>query len=302
MIFNFQKFCQDFRIATAPRNHPHQRTGWINIECHFCTGHRGFHLGYNSKQDFFTCYRCGWHQTEKVLSVIAHLEISKIKALIQRYKGDLSKPDIGYAPDIIRPDSIELPPGTEPMTNRHKQYLASRKFDPDKLERIWNLKGTGHTGNYRFRIITPITFNHQLVSYQGRDITDKQFARYMACKEEEEIISHKHVLYGWDQMPYNAKSCIVVEGITGVWRLGPGALGTFGVKYTGSQVRLLTNRFEKVYLLFDPDEAGEQAEKMAQDLIGSGIEVEWLNFMSEKLDSGNIPQSTADKLMKEILK
>lgn len=301
MIFNFQKFCQDFRINTAPRGHAHNRehAGWINIECPFCTGHRGYHLGYNFKHGYFKCYRCGWHPAEKVISIFARTEDrAKIKAILDRYDGKIDSHDFIWEKlKGLRPDEVELPSGTVPMTRGHKDYLTSRGFAPEKLESLWGLQGTGHTGEYKFRVIAPITFNGQLVSYQGRDITGKQSDRYRSCHEENEVIPHKNIFYGWDQVPYSNSSCIVVEGITGVWRFGPGSLATFGVEYSPSQIRLLALRFEEIYMLFDPDEAGEKAQKMVLELRGLGKKAEQLDFITTKFDSGNLPQNIADELM-----
>jgi hypothetical protein len=220
-----------------------------------------------------------------------------LKALLKRYKGK----DLEEKKEIVRAESVVFPTGTLPMTSRHKRYLASRKFDPDYLEAFWNLKGTGEAGNYKFRVIAPIYFQGQLISYQGRDITDKQSSKYKACAEEEEVISHKYILYGWDQVPADQKTCLVVEGVTGVWRFGAGSLATFGVEYTHSQIRLLACRFDKIYTLSDPDEAGERMmNKITTDLLVMGKEVVSLEFSEKHFDSGNLPQSTATAMMDKI--
>lgn len=295
---DFIKFCEDFRIKTASFGHKHQRAGWINISCPFCSGDPGFHLGWNNKQQYFSCYRCGWNPIEKVISALSGRK--DIKSLLVKYKGKIP---LEEKTTIVRPEEVKLPDGTSLMTSRHKQYLSKRLSNPDYLETFWGLKGTGHTGSYRFRIIAPIYFQGQLVSYQGRDITDKQQAKYKAASEEEEIISHKHILYGWDKIPAEVKSCLVVEGVTGVWRFGVGALGIFGVEYTASQVRLLAERFEKIYLLLDADEAGERAtNKLLNDLSVMGREVIALGFTEKgkRLDSGSIPQNIADKMIEKI--
>lgn len=145
-------------------------------------------------------------------------------------------------------------------------------------------------------MIAPITFRSQPVSWQGRDITDKQRAKYLPCPNEQEILPHKHLLYGFDKARW--ETVVVVEGITGVWRLGPGSVGTFGVKYTASQLLLLQS-FEKVIIFYDGDMAGQEAsDKMGVELTGIGHEVEiWEPF---KNDSGDIPQSIANELMKEV--
>lgn len=116
-------------------------------------------------------------------------------------------------------------------------------------------------------------------------------------------------------MPKATESCIVIEGITGAWRLGPGALATFGAKYTKSQFRLLYSRFKKIFILFDPDEAGEtNSARLRDELRVMGRTPILLDVIQEKkkplkgedtdseLDSGKLSQDEADTLMKEVLR
>jgi len=151
------------------------------------------------------------------------------------------------------------------MTDAHKRYLRGRDFDPNRLETLWGLKGCGNTGPYKFRIIAPVMFQGELVSYQGRDITGRAELRYKACKLTEERVHHKDIVYGYDLVP--GKRVVVVEGITDVWRLGPGAVATFGSQWTESQLLLLKD-FEKVFVLFDPkdEKAVESGKELAQNL------------------------------------
>ena len=85
-----------------------------------------------------------------------------------------------------KPTTIILPKHTE-LTRPHKNYLIKRNFDPDELEFKWRLVSTGPVGPYKHRIIAPIYFNEKLVSYQGRDITDKAKLKYKACKRILEV-------------------------------------------------------------------------------------------------------------------
>lgn len=302
MLIDFEKFCLDYKIDIAPKRHQHSRKGWINVGCPLCaSSHKSFHLGYNQREGYFKCYRCGWHPTEKIIAAFARVTAdNQLYEIIKEYKGRSS-----YTPQdisVIRPENITLPTGTQIMTERHKKYLRERNFDPDKLEREYGLLGTGPDGDYRWRIIAPIYFNRRLVSYQGRDITGQQFAKYKGCKDELEVIPHKNILYGWDQIPYHSEKCMVVEGITGVWRLGPGSLATFGVEYTTYQLRLLASRFKDIYLLFDPDQAGEKAEKITDELMALGKDAHVLEITIPEFDSGNISQELADELMKKYIK
>jgi hypothetical protein len=139
----------------------------------------------------------------------------------------------------------------------------------------------------------------EVASFQGRDITDKQFAKYKACPQEYEKIHHKHILYGKQEAW--GDTGIIVEGITDVWRFGPRAAGTFGIKYTRKQLRAIRDAFDRVFILYDPeDQAQEQAEKMKAELAGYKKEVE---VIIEKLeqDPGSMKQEDADHLIKQLV-
>ena len=296
-ILNIQKLYLDYKIPIAPSGHKHARRGWINIICPFHSGNPGYHLGYNLDNGYFFCWGCGWKPTEQVLSVLTNVDISNISQLISRYKGDLPLPNT--LTRVSCPQELKLPKEFAKMGEKHRQYLANRNFNPDKLELEWGLLGSGHWGDYRGRIIAPITFRNQLVSFQGRDITDQQTAKYLPCKKEDEVLPHKQILYGFDKAVW--KTCIVVEGVTGVWRLGAGSVGTFGAEYSRSQLLLLVQNFESVIIMYDPDEAGMiSADKIATELISLNVKVEIWDLID--FDSGDMSDEMAEEIMKEIRK
>ncbi len=45
-----------------------------------------------------------------------------------------------------------------------------RNFDPNYLVSEWGLLSTGVLGEFKFRILAPVYFKGQLVSYQCRDL------------------------------------------------------------------------------------------------------------------------------------
>jgi DNA primase len=176
--------------------------------------------------------------------------------------------------------------------------LQSRNFIPEVLKEKWKIKGTGPIGDYKHRIIAPIYFNGVLVSYQGRDYTGKAERRYMACRKKDELIHHKNILYGIDRA--KGSKCILVEGITDVWRLGDGAVGTFGIQYSDYQLVMLWERFNEIYIMFDDDpQAIRRAKTLGQELMTLfNLKVE---ICIIKGDPGGLPQSTADKYKRQLL-
>lgn len=308
MNFNFQKFCDDYELEIAPDDHKHARPGWIQIECPLCTGNPGYHLGYNEEGDYFNCWRCGWHKHIDVVSKLLNCSEGQAKGILRTYKWTPTRRSTETVVEpVLRRTVSNLPINTTDLTNAHKRYLKRRGFSPKKLQRIWKLKGTNSMGYvkladgtiswYKFRIIAPIFFEGKLVSYQGRDITEKSKLKYKACPKELEARDHKHCLYGLDLV--EGDSVVVCEGITDTWRLGPGAVATFGVEYTTAQLKLLT-RFRRRFILFDAKDpaAIKQAKKLAGELkIYSGTS-EVIDLTEG--DPGSMTQSDAVSLMNEL--
>lgn len=296
MLLDFDSFAQENGIITRSDGHKHCRPGWVQIKCPFCSGHDGWHLGFEYATGRFTCWRCGWHHASQVIMVLTGATRSQTQYLLRKYQLRPSKRHNNAQKRLS--DECNLPIEAEKLQDRHKQYLESRNFDPDELEGKWGLKGTGPIGNYKFRIIAPIVFNGELISWQGRDITEKAQNKYMTCSLSESVIDPKHVLYGIDYA--NSSSVVVCEGVTDVWRLGFGAVATFGIKWRIEQMKLL-RQYQHIYILFDfaESEAEKQAEKLAHALEAF-CDVELIEPEIEG-DPGDMNQEDADSMMDQLL-
>jgi DNA primase len=198
-----------------------------------------------------------------------------------------------------RPTKVELPKGCGPLKKMHMDYLRGRNYDPHQLVREWGLQGTGHLGDYKFRIIAPIYVDGRLVSYQGRDITGKSSLPYMACRKADEVIHHQHTVYGLDQTV--GDSVAIVEGVTDVWRLGPGAVSVFGIEFTPPQIDLISDRFKRITILFDEDpQAVEQTNLLVKKLKPLKIEV--IHMVLDGVnDPAELSPEDAKRLMWEII-
>ena len=108
-------------------------------------------------------------------------------------------------------------------------------------------------------------------------------------------------MYGLDEV--DTDTLVVVEGITDVWRLGPGAVATFGTGYKPSQI-LMMSQFERIFLLFDSEQddpnAIKRSEELANTLSSIGKEVEIIEL--DEGDPGDLKQEDADHLMKDLLR
>ena len=311
MSFNIVKFYQDNHINPVRRG-KHVTPGWINIDCPFCGGDDG-HLGVHISSGAVKCWKCGPHNQIDLIKIILSVDYGTAKDIQKEYATDkrtkysLDGPKSCYE---ARNTVCPYPTGTDPMNDRHKAYLRKRGFDADKLEKTWNLFGTNNLGDYKFRIIAPIVFDGITVSYQGRDITDKSELRYKACKKENEIIPHQEIVYGLDYI--KGESCLLVEGITDVWRMGIGSTSCFGTSFTISQVNLIASRIKNCFIMFDADDTNAMcmAYQLSMLLSGRGLYVEIVDISdtpsemlvdpNKGIDPGNLKQEYANLIMKEL--
>ena len=292
---------QDHGVPHAEEGHKHCRPGWVNVACPYCTGNPGLHLGYHKAANYFFCWRCGWHSTKQTISKLINIPVDEIKTILRRYGGSLRTS--GQAIITIKDRKPHtLPSNTQPLIRSHKSYLLSRGFNPDRLEREWGLLSTGpiaklDKADYKHRIIAPIFWNGEQVSFQGRDFTDKAKPKYKACPQDRELVQHQHILYG--KQDEWGKVGICVEGITDVWRFGFNSFATFGIEYTLQQVKEMARHFKFIAIAYDDD---PQAIEKAYELIK---ELEFRDVMAWRVpivgDPAAMSQPDADELVKSIL-
>jgi len=294
MSFDAETFLTEYNIEYWDQG-KNISPGWIGFQCPLNCGDLSNHGGFEIETGRYTCWRCGTHWNVKAIAALTNTTFSKAKKILKKYSsGDVNKK---VNVDYSYKSKITFPSGTKQLTERAKTYLKNRNFDPDYLAREWGLMSTGNIGEYKFRILAPIYLNNKLISYQCRDITGKSGVSYLPCTIEESVYNFEYSLYGIDKT--KNRKCIVVEGITDVWRLGPGSVGTFGIKFTMKQISLLIKKFDEIVILFDPeDQAQEQADKLYHALRGYNKTVEILTLDSG--DPGDLPDNEAKSIMREI--
>lgn len=300
MSFDAPKFYRDHGIDCASSGHKRTRSGWVQINCPFCGTSYG--LGFAPSSGAYNCWHCGPHDQVKVIQSLLNCSVNQALQTLAQYKGRpvLRNPQ-GFDVKPQRRRECDWPLGTGPMTDRHRAYLARRGYDPDRLEATYGLRGTGPVGDYKHRVILPIHLDGKMISYQGRDITGKCEAgiKYMACPKELEVMDHKHSLYAIDLVKGDAAA--IVEGAADCWRLGPGAVGTFGTGFTKTQQNLFRKRFKRGFVLFDPEPVAlRKAERCAAELAVLGLQMELIELDEEGVDPGDLPQQTADYIMRDL--
>jgi hypothetical protein len=265
-MFKAEQLLIDNQIDYATEgDHKHARPGWVQIKCPFCSGNPGWHGGINIERGYYNCYRCGSHWLPKVIQTLLRISIPEAKALIRGYTvgGRVVRRRI----ERIKPETLDAPK-TQPLTFQHKEYLRGRGFNPDKIERMWGISSTEYHGYYKYRIFIPILFEH------------------------------KHLVYGFDYA-VEKRRCVVVEGVTDVWRLGAGAVATFGKVWTQEQVTLICNNFDKVFVMLDSDVPKKDSKKLAHNISAHGCwSVDIIGL--EEGDPGDLSPEEAKEVMGDL--
>jgi len=241
----------DFKLAGE---HHHAREGWVQIDCPFCShSPHKYHLGLVERGNLSNCWRCGIHRSSDALSLITGRS-EKEMFLLLRPLFDLPAPR-----KVKTSGKLSLPPHSD-LLPQHHRYLERRGFAPSEIESLWGVKGIGNSSRLSWRLLIPIFYEGEIVSWTTRSIGNHS-ARYINAKPDQEKISAKSILYGLDHC--SPKAILLVEGPTDVWRIGPGAAAVMGTAYTESQIEILS-RFPVRYICFDRE---PQAQRRAHAII-----------------------------------
>jgi DNA primase len=284
----FREILEDHNIPIAPEGHHHHTHGWIQFDCPFCgmNTHR-YHMGYNIDGGFVNCWKCGGHSVASVLREYTQLSYHKIKDLLKQV-GTVYK----RVKQEQRRKKVEIPNVVGKLRPPHIKYLESRGYNVQELQRLWKIKGIGAAGRLHWRIFIPIEQNGRTVSWTTRSLSDSG-QRYISAKPEQESVRHKNILYGMD---YVRSAVIITEGPLDVWRVGPGAVCTFGSAFTTPQVLALTPIQKRIICYDREDEAQKQAKKLMSQL--GPFPGETLNVLLNANDPGTAKHREIKKLRK----
>lgn len=265
-MFNVKKLLDDYNIeysVTGENTSP----DFVNTKCIFCSDPSN-HLGWHRGGGYVNCWMCGKHTIEEAIMNLLSIDYIEAKNLIDEYS-DRYSIFLSLNKKELKRKRIELP--GEELKEMHRKYLIKRGFDPDYIINKYKVKGTGYTGRWKYRIMIPIFLNNQLVSYQGRDITDKQRLRYMTLSKEDSGFDLGTTLYGIDECK-NKDTGVLVEGAFDRWKVGSDIMACLTSNITDYQIKLLFNYFKKVVFIFDPEkEAYRKAKKIAIKLNVLGV-------------------------------
>lgn len=252
-------------IPVANAGDRHYRHGWVSLECPFCVGDAGNHLGYSPKYNIFTCWRCGRHTKGDVLAALLHKPKREAVEYAKEHYG-LDEYNNSWQPEVevAKADKLIIP-GSKRIPIIHHRYLTDRGFDPDTLAKQWDLYFTTYHTTHAWRLIAPIWDNGRYVSYVGRAVSKDEPTRYLTCMPEKEVADCKICVFG---MQYAVKdSVIIVEGMFDAFRIGHGAVAVLGTGWKQQQADKIAKHCKTSYILFDPEsDAQRRAASLATNL------------------------------------
>lgn len=270
--------------------------GRVNIECPFCPD-PSMHLGILQKQpSVCACWRCGRKNIRDILKELLPTENTTklFYSLLSKQENEQQESFITKEKPLNK--TIEMLPEAKPLTSRHKGYLIERGLHPENIINHWGILGTTYEGDYKFRIIIPIYHDNKLVSFQGRDITNRQEPKYKTCFNTY----IKQYLYGLDFVV--SDKIVIVEGVTDVWKIGKGkAVATFGIEFTQAQIKLIIEKDIKDVTIFYDSEPQAQTQALKLKGILEALDITCYNVVPPKgKDPASMDKEEIDKLLKEL--
>lgn len=297
---NFIKLFEDYHIPAVPD----KKGPWVNIDCPYCDEKGHYNMGINCAGDYYHCWKSPHsYPIKKVLSDVLNVPMNSLDEILSGYEGGKNLSHRFLKKSKVK--KIELP--TDTFTPAERKYLKARGFSPKYLHEKYGLVGGGISGKWKFRIIIPIYYNGQLMSWTGRSILSKKkikelgIPRYKNLSIEESVKNPKELFFNLDNC--KGKEVVLTEGSFDVLRFDGNAICSLGTELTEGQITLLSERFEKVFILFDNEpEAQEKARKFGMQISSMGVEVEIVEAFSDfgKNDMGECTEEEIKKIKKFI--
>lgn len=241
--------------------HEHVTKNFVGVDCPLCSpSWKHYRLGISLRTGGMSCWACGRMKRAETWAAVLGLSVGKAVALLRAAGGHYR----AFADEPDGRGKLVLPPDCAPLLPPHERYLEGRGLDPNILANVWGVRGIGSCGGrYAWRVFIPVFRRGKMVSWTTRSISDKHSQRYLAAEASQEVLNHRHLLYGEDLC---RGTVVIVEGPSDAWRIGPGAAATFGTGLTRQQV-LRMARFAVRVVCFDSDAPGRKRAGELFDML-----------------------------------
>lgn len=318
-LFDVKGYLEDKGIAYSTSGE-NISPGWIGINCPYC-GDSKNHFGINLRNKLNSCWRCGNKGNPFTLVKVLEQETDSriINEILKRYvSADVVLPDIEYPADLALPQEFislwdwhkkmeeynfnqwTVADGEMMAPINAMAYLQARGYCPEDAIQQYKLMWSGILGKWAFRLIIPVFMNGRMVNFAGR-ATNGQEPTYKNCPNARAPMPINDTLYGYDEIGMG-ETIVLCEGPLDKWRLGKGALATFGLVLTTAQALLLFKKKpKKIVFLYDSD-VSEDREKLK--VVDRSVGKIWFcpteTFILDKGDPGELLCADAEKLMEDF--
>jgi DNA primase len=280
--------------------------GWVGFRCPFCEGDKE-HGGVKLTHKRFSCWQCGESASPpKLIKQILNCSWAKAYEVLKKHSNrETAMSSWANIPTVRERSSrpVHLPALTGSLTGPGGHYLSSRGFNPEAIEAQYGVKESGPLGRYKFRLIIPIYFKKELVSFTSRDYTGKGEPKYKEQSIDDAVIPAKDCLYNIDTVK---NDLLIVEGPADVWRMGDGSVALLGLSCSEKQQEILFSwwmhslrikRVKKVVLLLDP-KTKRAADKIYYALTSFIRNIKIVELQGR--DPAELTQQEAMNLKKEL--
>ena len=265
--FDIIAFLEDHRIEFSLSG-KNISSGWLGLPCPSCED-PSTHMGINIETKAVNCWKCGRGNLQKLIQELLEISPIRAKKIITIYSHGLKK-DFQHKHPMLPNDQPVIPPYFVRLKEKNNslvdRFLKKRGI-PLSFISQYELYWAGNLGPFAGRLIIPVKMYGNIVTFIGRDVTRLAHSPYKNSPKEKSIIPIKSCLYNYDNIIQKDK-IIIVEGIIDAWKLGTGAVATFGTQWTREQILLLkTKKPERIIILFDSEpQAQESAAKLATEI------------------------------------
>lgn len=281
----------------------------IHFDCPFCDDDRKrFYL--NSVTGFGHCHNCKWSSKNIVRFV------SEFTGLGMDRAEDYVRQSVGkwhYQAEAERhaeKADIDLPVGYHPLRwpihgkqERFWKYLREVRSNPVKIDSVLDYE-LGYTvlGQYRDRVVIPVYWDDELVSFVARAISKTQEPKVLTPRGNKE----SEYLFNLDRL-WGAKELVLCEGPFDVLRIPDLAVCSFGTHLSASQISLLKESgCRRVIIAWDDDtwqvkrELGKLARQAPIIQLWHKLE-SWFDVWAIDLPAGEDPDSMDEARLRYLI-
>lgn len=292
MKVNIEQLLDDYQIEYRSSG-KNIGTDFIGVTC--CSCGNETHGGITPDGRLQLCWVCGAKiGIVKFIASTLSIPYSKAKDIVNPYFSKYhSSPNlqIQEVPKIILPGSPKLGPLCI-------SYLKDRGFDPFLLQAQYNLHDGGQTGDYKYRVIIPIYFKGELVTFVARALSTEIKLRYKNLSKIKSKIPVGGILYGGEDID---DECFLVEGIFDKFVMGSNCVATLGTVVTDIQIKLLC-KLKRCVILFDNSKAARaKAGELKSILSFCGVETEIATLPDHVSDPGKLTSKEAMVIRRRYL-